>query len=83
MISIHRPLSSQNILKKVLNDFEQRKRESVLVWFASEDLKRLNISLPIMSCMQTIQHSLKLNRSTLRVDARGQLNRFSITESDL
>ncbi|HCG37356.1 MAG: hypothetical protein ACO25G_03430 [Holophagaceae bacterium] len=80
MISIHRPLSSQNILKKVLDDFQQRKHESSLVWFTADDLKRLNIPLSPLSCMQTIQHSLKLNRSSLRIDARGHLDRFSITE---
>ena len=45
-----------------------------------EDLRRLGLDLPLMSCMQTVQHTLRLRRSGHVVETQGRTDAFSVQD---
>jgi hypothetical protein len=69
------------ITDKVLSDHQARKGHGDTTWFTQADLQRLGIDLPVMSAMQTVQHTLRLRRAATLVETAGRLDSFSLQDA--
>lgn len=69
------------ITEKVLSDHQSRKGHGDTTWFTQADLQRLGIDLPVMSAMQTVQHTLRLRRATTLVETAGSVDGFSLRDA--
>ncbi|HJV22726.1 MAG TPA: hypothetical protein VJ570_08515 [Holophagaceae bacterium] len=69
------------ITDKVLADHAARKGHGDTTWFTEGDLQRLGIDLPVMSAMQTVQHTLRLRRAGTLVETAGSVDRFSLRDA--
>ena len=65
----------------LLADHQTRKNAEGITWFTGEDLRRLGIDLPVMSAMQTAQHTLRLRRAQTQVETAGRTDRFSLRDT--
>lgn len=68
------------ITDQILADHEARKHDGT-TWFTAVDLQRLGIREPLMTTMQTVQHTLRLRRSTHIVETAGCVDRFSVRDA--
>jgi hypothetical protein len=65
----------------ILTDHQSRKDAHGVAWFTAQDLARLGIDLPLMSAMQTVQHTLRMRRSGLVVETQGRTDAFSVVKA--
>lgn len=69
------------ITDTILADHASRKHAGV-TWFTSADLQRLGIQEPLMTTMQTVQHTLRTRRSAHVVETAGCTDRWSLRDAD-
>lgn len=74
-------LATQNITDTILGDHQARKDAAGTAWVTAQDLQRLGIDLPLMTCMQTVQHTLRLRRSGHVVETQGRTDAFSVQDA--
>jgi hypothetical protein len=65
----------------ILADHQARKDAAGTAWFTTGDLRRLGLDLPLMTCMQTVQHTLRLRRSGQVVETQGRTDAFSVQDA--
>jgi hypothetical protein len=65
----------------ILTDHQARKDPQGVAWFTAQDLARLGIDLPLMSTMQTVQHTLRMRRSRHLVETQGRIDAFAVVET--
>lgn len=73
--------ATQNITDTILQDHQARKDATGTAWITAQDLQRLGITLPLMTCMQTVQHTLRLRRSGHVVETQGRVDAFSVQDT--
>ncbi len=66
---------------RILADHEARKDAAGITWFTAGDLRRLGIDTALMSCMQNVQHTLRMRRSGHVVETQGRTDAFSIQDA--
>lgn len=66
---------------QILADHEARRDADGITWFTAADLKRLGVDLALMSCMQNVQHTLRLRRSGHVVETQGRTDAFSVQDA--
>jgi hypothetical protein len=71
----------QSLTDPILADHAARKDASGTTWFTAADLARLGIDMALMSCMQNVQHTLRLRRSGHVVETQGRTDAFSIQDA--
>lgn len=69
------------ITEQVLADHAVRKDPEGVTWFTAQDLQRMGIREPLFTVMQTVQHTLKLRRSSEAVESHGCTDRWSIEDT--
>jgi hypothetical protein len=74
------PAATLSPTEAILADHQARKDAAGTTWFSGEDLRRLGLDLPLMSCMQTVQHTLRLRRSGHVVETQGRTDAFSVQD---
>jgi len=65
----------------ILTDHQARKDAHGVAWFTAKDLARLGIDLPLMSAMQTVQHTLRMRRSACLVETQGRTDAFAVVQA--
>jgi hypothetical protein len=65
----------------ILTDHQARKDAQGIAWFTVKDLARLGIDLPLMSAMQTVQHTLRMRRSGSVVETQGRTDAFAVVQT--
>lgn len=70
-----------SLTDQILADHAARKDASGATWFTAADLRRLGVDLGLMSCMQNVQHTLRMRRSGHVVETQGRTDAFSVQDA--
>ena len=69
------------VTEQILADHAARRDGDGITWFAAADLARLGIREHLFTVMQTVQHTLKLQKARQVVESHGCTDRWSVQDT--
>jgi len=69
------------ITEQILADHASRRDAEGITWFTAADLQRLGIHDHLFTIMQTVQHTLRLRKSSHVVESQGHTDRWSLQDT--
>lgn len=74
-------VAAPSLTDRILADHAARRDAAGVTWFTAADLARLGVDMALMSCMQNVQHTLRMRRSGHVVETQGRTDAFSVQEA--
>jgi hypothetical protein len=73
--------TAPSLTDRILADHAARRDAAGIAWYTAADLARLGVDMALMSCMQNVQHTLRMRRSGHVVETQGRTDAFSVQDA--